>query len=225
MFVVPVFARTRPNAGRYCEAVARACRSCRPPRASLARRASPSGRSRSRRAATASSRAVTRFERDRPEPSTTRTPASGTPAIARSRRTTEAPAADVPLPITSRPIALSTQLGRVVVAVGVDRLEEVRQRPRVRLREPDRVRPRAAGLRVARLDPARVEHAVEQRRGGERRVGRPRPVVQPRSTTSAESGGDSTTANDGSQPVTVQRRSNHESSPTMWPVTRRMPRA
>ena len=56
----------------------------------------------------ASSRAVTRSSRERPDPSAMRTPATGTPALRRSRRTTSAPAAVVPWPTACKPIAFST---------------------------------------------------------------------------------------------------------------------
>src|SRR5206468_2548647 len=50
-------------------------------------------------------RAVMRSARDRPEPSTIRTPVSGTPASRRVSVTTAAPAADVPPAPTSAPSA------------------------------------------------------------------------------------------------------------------------
>ena len=105
--VVPVFARTAPRAG------GERSRSSSVPLMPAIGSDAQNGlrRSTSFHTATssvASARAVSRSESDRPDPSTIRTPRSGTPAAARSRRAIAAPAAVVPPSPTSAPITFSS---------------------------------------------------------------------------------------------------------------------
>ena len=125
----------------------------------------------------ASSRAVTRSSRESPEPSTIRTPASGTPAARRSRRVTAAPAARRARPEHLGADRLQHHLGGEVVALVVHELRASRRAAPSRSSRAGR-RPRARGpcRRAAGDDPARVEQPVERRGRRERRVG-DEPVV------------------------------------------------
>ena len=125
----------------------------------------------------ASSRAVTRSERESPEPSTIRTPSSGTPASLRSRLVTAAPAAVAF--VTRRPGAdrLQHHLGREVVALVIHELKLVRERRRVDRCERHGALAGSTGARSSRNDPTGPEQGVEPGGCCERRVDHELPVA------------------------------------------------
>ena len=226
MSVVPVFAADE-RVARACRAGgARACPVWPGDRRATSRRpAASSGCSRSGRGASSSSRAVTRSSRESPEPSTMRTPATGMPAAARSRlvdRGAGRGRARAERLVADR---LQHHLGREVVAPVIHELEDL---ARAAPSRSSRAGPRRAGRgrvdRAAGDDPARVEQAVEvapRRRGpGRRRGGCCARRGRRRAPRAAATRCRRTTA---ASRARSRFESNAESSPTMPPVTRRMP--
>ena len=108
-----------------------------------------------------------------------RTPASGTPRPARTRRTTLAPAAVVPPAPARAPTCFEQHLRDEVVALRVHVVDELGQPGRSDLGELDRGRGRAAECRLARdVDAGRLERSREADGGGPRRLV-PRAAVEP----------------------------------------------
>ena len=226
MFVVPVFARTRPRAGRYSSRCASV-----PVMPATASESRTSGRSfGSFQIATQERRELAGGDAVRAREARAVDDADAGERDARGREVAPDDRGAGGRRALAEHLAadrLQHELGREVVAVGVDRLQ---QAARAAASRPSRAGPRSGRARpvcASRASiPRAAQHAVEQRRGGERGVARPGGRRASRGRRRApRAAATPMIANDGSQPVTVQRRSNHESSPTMWPVTRRMPRA
>ena len=171
----------------------------------------------------ASARAVSRSSSDRPEPSNMRTPASGTPASARSRNTMRTPSPVVPASPASAPssfrissamkLSLSRSISFSTSGNGSDSICASPYAP--------------AGARPTATAPAVIPCRSRMRRSwpaaasaGCRAVW---PSYRPRSTTSAESGGDSLMKNAAFQPGAVRCASNHDSSASTRPSMRVMP--
>ena len=132
-----------------------------------------------RRAARTSAAAVTRSWRDRPEPSTIRTPASGTPRAASSRRMTMQPALVVPAPRIAAPRCLtSISAKKLSLILFMRRTIAVmtRERTTASVVEPAGALPRAA-LPPTEI-PARDESLPEGLGGPECRIV-DRPPVAP----------------------------------------------
>ena len=187
------------------------------------RRAS-SGRSRSSRAASLSSRAVTRSSRESPEPSAMWTPASGTPAAARSRCVDARAAARRAEPERLVADRLQHHLGGEVVAPVIHELQDLRERLRVDRRERDGVGARRGRRGAAGDDPARAEQLVEARRRRERGVGDERGCRAPRGRRRApRAAATRCRRTTPASPGATRIVSKADSSPAMPPVTRRMP--
>ena len=221
---MPVFARTRPRAG----GLRRRCCSV-PFTPATGRAASRAGRTAGSAHAIfsrlPSALVVRRSSRDRPEPSTMRTPVIGTPASASVCMTTVAPAALVPRSSSARPscfssisavkLSLSRSMKRTIAAsVGEETLAS----------SSDHSSAGAVRTGPATATPAfrrASRKAVAAASAGVRVTTEP---TRARSTTSAERGGDSSMKKLGFHPATIRRASYALSSPATPPVTLRMPR-
>ena len=128
----------------------------------------------SRQAETSSSpraRAVARSCRESPEPSTMRTPASGTSRASSSRRMTMQPALVVPAPRNRRAQVLDEHLRVEVVADLVHPADDRRHRPGADGRERGRARRRGARTALPpTVDAGRDERLPEGLRGPQGRV-------------------------------------------------------
>ena len=171
-----------------------------------------------------SARAVRRSRRESPDPSTMRTPATGTPATRSSSRTTRAPAALEPIPSTLAPSSLRSisdtklSLSRFIlltIATSGSERSWASGRP-------------FAGARPVVIRPATVTPRRASASLNERAAAPAEPFGPARSrssTESAESGGDSRPRKDGFQPGASRLESKWRSSATTWPEIRRMPQA
>ncbi len=122
---------------------------------------------------------VSRSSDERPEPSTILTPSSGTPFCSSTPDTTAAPSAVVPPVAGDRAELLEQELGREVVTVRVDRVQDLVERLRDRRREHLSARLERSRLAVDAdvvLDQDRPELLGRRVRRGDR-VRLPRPVA------------------------------------------------
>ena len=209
--------RGRSPAQAHGSSDPRACR--RDPRPGGRRRAPSGSRGRPIRAGGSSTSAfgVIRSRPDRPDPSAIRTPASGTACSASTDRTTWAPAAVVPSRATTAPsclstssavkLSLTTSMWRRISASGGDqRTARGHPPPRARF-----------------VGPSTANAGTGERHSEERR---PSPANRPRPGSRVPRAPATRTGRTRAfHPGPDRLESNHDSSATRLPVTRRTPAA